>query len=131
MPKLTNKQMSVEHEEFIANEFGGRRERASGASITAPGDVYVPDSAYNEKLLIECKVSESGSVSISRKAIHKIREEAATRGCRPMVALRLRDPYDPNYHVDVILKLIDDELTDLAELQQLRYLEDKTGGLTF
>lgn len=133
MPKLSNKQMSVEHEDFIASTFGGKRERASGASITAPGDVYVPQeaTAYNEKLLIECKVSESGTVSISRAGVNKIREEAATRGCRPMVALRLRDPYNPSKHVDVIMKLLDDELTDLEELSQLRYLEEKTHGLTF
>lgn len=105
MPKLTNKQMSIEHENFIALAMNGKRERASGASITAPGDVITDD------YLIECKVSESGTVSISAKAIAKIREEAATRGRRPMVALRLRDPYG-NRHIDVVVKLLDDELED-------------------
>jgi len=113
MPKLTPKQMSIEHEDYIAAVFDGKRERASGASITAPGDVFVPEkySDYKMPLLIECKVSESGTVSISRKAIEKIREEAATRGARPMVALRLRDPYNGR-HIDVIMKLIEDEVED-------------------
>jgi Holliday junction resolvase len=113
MPKLTNKQMSREHEDFIAVVFDGDRERASGASITAPGDVFVTEkrSDYGVPLLFECKVSESGTVSISYKAIQKILEEAATRGARPMVALRLRDPYNGK-HVDVIMKLLPDELED-------------------
>ena len=116
MPKLSNKQMSVEHENFIAETFGGKRERASGASITAPGDVFVAvrSSPYEEPILFECKVSESGGVSISAAGIQKIREEAATRGARPMVALRLRNPYDKSKHIDVIVKLLDDELEDIS-----------------
>jgi Holliday junction resolvase len=103
--KLTNKQMSVEHENFIALAMSGKRERASGASITAPGDVITDD------YLVECKVSETGRVSISADAIAKIREEAATRGRRPMIALRLRDPYGGK-HIDMVVKLLDDELED-------------------
>ena len=61
--------------------------------------------------LVECKVSESSSVSITGKQIRKIREEAATRGRRPMAALRLRDPYSGK-HIDVIVKLLDDEVED-------------------
>lgn len=125
MPKVTNKQMSVEHEDFIAKQFYGRREPASGASITAPGDVFIYgdrtyDTPYSQSVLVECKVSESGTVSISRKGIEKIREEAATRGCRPMIALRLRDPYTAK-HIDVVVKLVDDELEDLNELGRLRW----------
>jgi len=113
MAKLTNKQMSVEHEDYIAVVFDGERERASGASITSPGDVFVSErySDYGVPLLIECKVSESGTVSISAKAIAKIREEAAMRGCRPMIALRLRDPYGGK-HIDIIAKLLEDEVED-------------------
>lgn len=105
MPKLTNKAMSIEHEEYIAQMLDGKREPASGASITAPGDVIT------DTYLVECKVSESGHVTINRNQIRKIREEAATRGRRPMVALRLRDPYGTG-HIDVILKLLDDEVED-------------------
>jgi hypothetical protein len=97
--------MSIEHEEYIAKELGGKRERASGASITAPGDVITPE------YLVECKVSESGSVSLNRKQWQKIREEAALRGRRPMGALRLRDPYTGK-HIDVIVKMLDDEVED-------------------
>lgn len=115
MPKLPNKQMSVEHEDFIADTFNGKRERASGASITAPGDVYVPRSRslYDENLLIECKVTEGGSITISRKVVLKIIEEASLRGARPMLALRWRDPYTGK-HIDVIGKLVDDEQEDLS-----------------
>jgi Holliday junction resolvase len=113
VPKLTNKQMSREHEDFIAVVFDGNRERASGASITAPGDVFVTEkrSDYGVPLLIECKVSESGTVSISHKGVIKIMEEASLRGARPMIALRLRDPYNGK-HTDVILKFLHDELED-------------------
>jgi hypothetical protein len=110
MPKLSRKQMSVEHEEYIAKMIGGKRERASGASITAPGDVI------GDEYLIECKVSESGSVTINAKQWRKIREEAATRGRRPMAALRLRDPYNKDKHIDVIVKLLDDEVEDQWQL---------------
>lgn len=114
--KLTPKQMSIEHEDYIAVVFDGDRERASGASITKPGDVHVRGerSDYGVPLLIECKVSESGSVTISAKAIAKIREEAAMRGARPMIALRLRDPYGGK-HIDVIAKLLHDELEDRSK----------------
>lgn len=110
---MTPKQMSLEHEDFIAVVFDGERERASGASITKPGDVFVTKkrSDYLVPLLFECKVSEGGSVSISHAKIKKIREEAALRGARPMIALRLRDPYNGK-HVDVVVKLLEDELED-------------------
>jgi hypothetical protein len=61
MPKLSRKQMSVEHEEYVAKMLDGKRERASGASITAPGSVTPTH-------LIECKVSESGTLD-QRKAV--------------------------------------------------------------
>lgn len=117
MPKLTNKQMSREHEDYIAVVFDGDREPASGASITNPGDVFVREgrSDYGVPLLFECKVSETGRVSISGNAIHKIQEEAAMRGARPMIALRLRDPYTGK-HVDWIMKTLADELEDRAKL---------------
>jgi hypothetical protein len=110
MPKLSRKAMSIEHEEYIAKMLDGKRERASGASITAPGDVITPTH------LIECKVSESGTVSLSAKQWRKISEEAATRGRRPMGALRLRDPYNKDRHVDVLVKLLDDEVEDQWQL---------------
>lgn len=117
MPKLTNKQMSREHEDYIAVIFDGEREPASGASITAPGDVFVRGerSDYGIPLLFECKVSESGRVAISHGDVLKIMEEAAMRGARPMVALRLRDPYNGK-HIDVIMKFLDDELEDRSYL---------------
>ena len=121
--RLTAKQMSVEHENFIAEAFGGKRERASGANPTRPGDVYVHD----EKILIECKVSQSSSVTLSAKAFDKLRHEASQRGCRPMAALRLRDPYSTK-HVDVIVKLLDDEIEDR---ERLEYYDKNVGEMTF
>lgn len=113
MPKLTNKEMSKEHEDFIAGLFQGLREKASGANKTRPGDVYVHDHPVLGKVLFECKVSESGRVSISAEQIAQLQEEAAQRGARPMAALRLRDPYDSRRHIDVVLKFLDDELEDI------------------
>jgi Holliday junction resolvase len=120
---MTAKQMSVEHEDFIAKVFGGKRERASGANPTRPGDVYVHD----EKILIECKVSESNSVTINSKKLDKLRQEAAQRGCRPMAALRLRDPYNGD-HIDVVVKLLDDEI---EEREMLDYYRENVGEMTF
>lgn len=128
MPKLPNKPMSVEHEDFIATAFHGDRERASGASITAPGDVFVRKwfkNPYGQPVLFECKVSESGSVTINAKQFRKLLEEASTRGARPMAALRLRDPYNGR-HIDVIVKLLDDELEDV---QDLAFYRDNAGRL--
>jgi len=118
MARLTPKKMSQEHEGHVAKVFHGKAEAASGANPTRPGDVYVREGSpmtrgLGQPLLIECKVSESGRVSITFAQIKKIREEAALRGCRPMVSLRLRDPHNDKRHVNVVLKLEDDELSDL------------------
>ena len=117
MPKKTAKEMSVEHEEFIAGVLGGRRHEDSGANAHAPGDVFVAgyDPTYKtidgaltrQTLVVECKCTEKGSISIKREVWEKARMEADTCGGRPLVALRFRDPHGGR-HRDLIVTSLDD-----------------------
>jgi len=117
--KLPAKQMSVEHERHLARAFRGRAEPASGAVAERPGDVFCRDDetllAYGQPLLIEGKTSESASLAVNRAKFEKTMAEAAQRGARPYWSLRFRDPYTGE-HLDLVVKLEDDELADQAEL---------------
>jgi hypothetical protein len=117
--RLSNKDMSVEHEEYVAEVWEGRREPASGANPTRPGDVLCRGeravAAYGQPLLLEGKTTEGGSIAVSRKKFEKTMAEAAQRGARPYWHLRFRDPYSGR-HLNLVVKLEDDELADQEDL---------------
>lgn len=89
----TVKALSVQHEEFVAYLFEGRRSPSSGGAAHDPGDVRA------DPWLIECKMTGNPS-EVSRKSklaqdFEKIAEEAYGKGLDPMVALRYYDPDSP------------------------------------
>ena len=67
---------SIRQENEAAKKYGGRRRPASGALPGLGGDL----TAYGKKLLVECKLTEKGSYSISAEAIDKHEKHATLEG---------------------------------------------------
>lgn len=110
----SSKDRSVQHENFIAAEYGGRRSPSSGAAETDQGDVRV------EKFLIECKTTggpeKPSKLPVFIQHLEKVCLEAWDEGRDGMVALRYYCPTSKlanrDGYVDVVVR---QELTD-AEL---------------
>jgi hypothetical protein len=107
----TVKRRSVEHEDFIARQYGGKRSVSSGAVAGDEGDVKTPTQ------LIECKMTGSPTTPLKRKPtllsqFEKIAEEAHMDGLAPMMALRYYWPDSPladrTGYVDFEVKLVSD-----------------------
>lgn len=87
----TSKRKSVEHEDYIANLYGGVRSNSSGAADNDQGDVRTPT------LLIEAKVTGNPGVKPKPlpkfvRELEKITEEAWSEGREPVLALRYFAP---------------------------------------
>lgn len=86
----SSKRRSIDHENYIANLYKGRRSKSSGASDHDPGDVRT------EKYLIECKMT--GTPGKEKKLprfvqqLEKVCEEAYQEGKIPILALRYFAP---------------------------------------
>jgi len=97
---MTKKELSKQHEEYIARAYLGERSRSSGASDTDKGDVRVQGS----KSLIECKLTGAPGSSSKRTTLlshmEKVADEAWAEGKEPAVALRLFCPESPVANVD-------------------------------
>jgi hypothetical protein len=106
------KALSVEHENFIAYLFGGRRSRSSGAAPGDPGDVRA------DPWLAECKMTGNPSEIGKRPGVasqfEKIAKEAAQKGLDPMLALRWYDPDSPLANRDGWCDLVVMKATDAA-----------------
>lgn len=83
-----------DHEEFIANLYGGKRSASSGASITDKGDV----TSHPTNTLFECKMTgQPGHIrktTLTRR-MEKIADEAWEVGMEPALALRFFNPNSP------------------------------------
>lgn len=108
--KGSNKARSVEHEDFIARRYGGRRNPGSGAMDSEVGDVVSDDYAF------ECKTtgtpgSPARSSLITR--MEKIAEEAYAVGKRPVLALRFFAPESPladhKGFIDLVVRRVGDD----------------------
>lgn len=85
MLKRKPKQLSKEHENFIAETLNGKVVIASGALYFAKGDVITPD------FLIECKATQKTYYTLKRTIIEKIEKEALKCGRLPLLAIRIVD----------------------------------------
>lgn len=85
MLKREPKQLSKEHENFIAETLNGKVVIASGALYFAKGDVITPD------FLIECKATQKTYYTLKRTIIEKIEKEALKCGRLPLLAIRILD----------------------------------------
>jgi hypothetical protein len=113
--KGTNKARSVEHEEFIAKCYKGKRSPSSGAADHDQGDVKI-GSARVGGMLFECKTT--GDAEKPAKAtivtrMEKIADEAWASGLEPALALRFYKPdsrlADSKGFVDLVVRRVADD----------------------
>jgi len=71
-------------EDRIAEAVGGKRVPGSGASQYAKGDVSEDD------FLIECKLTEAGSLRVTQKWLEKITAEAEAQDKMPALAIEIQ-----------------------------------------
>lgn len=107
----TTRQVSSEHESFVAKAFSrwsGKASSSSGASPAYPHDVE------SDLYVTECKATEGKSISVKIDDWLKIRHRAGN-GRLPSMAFRFRDPYTGK-HIDLFMKELDDEVDDQEKL---------------
>jgi hypothetical protein len=89
----------TDQEQRVARQVGGHRQRGSGASMYAKGDVCADRSGF----LFECKRTVHASLSIKRAWLNKIAAEAAAQGKEPALAIEIAGgPSDAHGEVDWI-----------------------------
>lgn len=71
-------------ENRVAKKMGGKRQRGSGSSIYAKGDVI------QEDFLIECKKTIHASLSVKGAWLDKITKEAMAAGKEPALAIEIQ-----------------------------------------
>lgn len=133
--KGSKKDLSQEHENYVARRYAGRRSPSSGAAWTDIGDVK------NEDYHIECKgrfgerAGDKPVRSVLVEQFAKTADEAWQSGRIPMMALRFYLPghiLADNYgYVDLVLKLLEDDLATVTELQELQELGKEVGRQLF
>ncbi len=117
-PRGSKKALSVEHEEFVASQYGGKRSNSSGGAAHDQGDVRVNHGG--DATLIECKgqfglrTSSKPTRSTLVSQMEKIADEAWSEGKEPAIALRYYIPESPladNYgYVDLMVRLLKDDV---------------------
>lgn len=74
----------TDQENRVARKLGGRRQRGSGSSDYAKGDVKT------ENFLIECKQTEKKSLSVKGDWLSKITREAMASGKTPALSIEIK-----------------------------------------
>lgn len=114
--KGSKKELSVRHEQEVAEAFNGIRSNSSGGAVTDEGDVRVTA----DNALIECK-GQFGTLagntevrSTLLRQFEKITDEAYSVGKEPVMALRFYSPdsflADNHGWVDLTVRLLDDDV---------------------
>ncbi len=118
----SKKALSVEHEEFVARQYKGKRSVSSGGAGHDQGDVRLTDT------LMECKGKfgeRTGAKPVRSTLVtqmEKIWDEAASESREPAIALRFYIPESPlavDGYVDLSVRLLRDD----ASLRKL-FLEE-------
>lgn len=103
----TSKRLSVDHEEYIARVYRGKRSPSSGGAAHDQGDVRCPTA------LIECKVTMAAGRPKILKEFEKITKEAFAEGRTPVLALRYFAPdsilADVDGWVDLVVRTVGDD----------------------
>lgn len=106
--KGSSKALSVEHEEFIAKYYDGRRSESSGGADHDQGDVR------DYRTLFECKAARPARKPTLVKQFEKVADEAWSEGREPAVALRYYWPDSPladhRGFIDFSVRLVRDDL---------------------
>lgn len=112
-----DKQLSTQHENQIADMYGGVRSRSSGASVRDAGDVRKRVGTH-DGTLFECKRKGSHNSPLKRKPtllrqMEKIADEAYAEHFEPALALRFYWPESPlanvNGWIDMTVRLTGDD----------------------
>lgn len=117
---MSKKSLSIEHEDYIARIYRGKRSRSSGAAVSSKGDVRT------DEVLYECKLTGApGGVpkrSTLLNVMEKTADEAWSEGRQPAVCLRLYNPdsplANPDGWVDFAVRLASD---DCSRVQSMGY----------
>lgn len=108
----STKKLSVDHEDWIADKYGGTRSKSSGGSDRDQGDVRCPHVQDRPALLIECKATMKPAKKLIDE-FEKITKEAYSEGRIPALALRYFAPdsilADVDGWVDLIVKRVADD----------------------
>lgn len=106
----SSKDLSEQHETFVAKRYSGTRSKSSGGADNDQGDVRT------EGFLIECKMTGKPGKPARSKLVQqfeKIAEEAWSEGKEPMLALRWYDPdsilADSFGWIDLIVRRVADD----------------------
>lgn len=90
----------TDQEHRVARTVGGHRQRGSGASMYAKGDVRADEAGY----LIECKRTVHASIQLKKSWLDKISREAAAAGKEPALSVEIAGgPNDAHGERDWIL----------------------------
>lgn len=109
----TVKKLSVNHEEFIAHSYGGKRSASSGAAVHDRGDVRTASH------IIECKLTgtldkPAKSISIKIDDLDKVADEAWSEGKSWAMALRIYAPFsvlaDSSGFVDLMVRSVSEDV---------------------
>ena len=108
MPRFKPKWMSehegdpTSQENRVAKSIGGKRQRGSGASVYAKGDVKQASHKSHdlESFLVECKQTKHASMSIKGDWLAKISKEAFAAGLEPALAFQIKGCADPMMEQD-------------------------------
>lgn len=131
----SNKDRSIEQENWVAKKYGGRRSPSSGAADTDQGDVRLID----EGTLIECKTS--GGPGQSRKGgkllsdFEKVADEAFSEAREPALCLRFWRPdsvlSDRDGYVNLTVRLLEDDVVRSEALRELAALYHDLKGVQY
>jgi hypothetical protein len=110
---LTNKELSRQHEDWVATQYRGIRSPTSGGSPTDKGDVRVATS----KTVFECKATgkpgDDSKYTTVIRHLEKVADEAYAEGKEPALALRYFCPDSPlSSHdgwIDLTVRLTTDD----------------------
>ena len=115
----TTKQLSIEQEDYVARQYGGKRSPSSGAASHDYGDVRTPHGKNTRGQLIECKGAGSPAHPLKVKpallsVFEKIAQEAFAEGREPMLAFRYHCPdsflADREGWIDLSVRLMCDDV---------------------
>jgi hypothetical protein len=94
---VTRKELSRQHEEYIAKVYDGKRSRSSGAAASDKSDVRTSEEMIECKLTGELgKPKRTSLLTIMEKAA----DEAWSENKEPVVCLRLYNPDSPLANTD-------------------------------
>lgn len=110
----SKKQLSIEHEEFVARKYKGKRSNSSGAADTDQGDVRTDSMLFECKGKFGIRTGQKPVRSTLVTQMEKVADEAWGEGKEPALALRFYMPESPlsdnQGFVDFSVRLLRDDV---------------------